>query len=75
MAGPTRWRTLSRFAPLPVLIDRLKEFFTSNEHLFGSNLNSPPIDVTGSRANPEQALKNVIAALAEKGIITDNTTV
>lgn len=33
-----------------------------------------PIDVTGARDTAEEALANLLAALAEAGIITDSTT-
>lgn len=35
---------------------------------------APKLTVTGSRADPEAALKNLLAQLAALGIITDSTT-
>lgn len=33
-----------------------------------------PIEVTGARDDPTEALKNLLAALAALGLITDSTT-
>lgn len=33
-----------------------------------------PVDVTGSRADPEQALANALAALDSLGLLTDSST-
>jgi len=37
-------------------------------------LDSAPVDVTGARDAPEEALANLLAALEELGLITDSTT-
>jgi hypothetical protein len=37
-------------------------------------LRRAPVDVTGARDTPEQALANVLAALERLGLIVDSTT-
>lgn len=39
-----------------------------------AKLRPAPIDVTGARDTPEEALANVLQALHDLGLITDNTT-
>lgn len=61
-----RWKPLSIFAALPLVVDKLNRYFAASDE---------PVTVSGSRANPEQALKSLIRQLAAKGIIIDDTTV
>lgn len=39
-----------------------------------TELRRAPIDVTGARDTPEEALANLLTALATLGLITDSTT-